>query len=202
MKDAIELETPEQWKAVSHPLRVGILRLLTGAPQTNEELARALGVPSGKLYFHTKRLLEAKLIEPAGTRQKGPLTEKLYTAVARQFVAPRTELPPDASGDTPAPLAALIQSGLDFYRSSWKETNGLPQELHYGFHLLLPQSPAKRQELVQRLRTVFADFQKNADAGNDANTRAVSLSVLMHSVPNTLLPTSDLAAPESAPTKE
>jgi len=38
---------------------------------TNEELAHELGVPSGKLYVHTKKLLDAGLIISAGSRQKG-----------------------------------------------------------------------------------------------------------------------------------
>ena len=65
------------WKALAHPLRCGVLSLLANRQMTNEEMAKALGVESGALYFHTKHLLTANLIELAGTRPKGPIIEKL-----------------------------------------------------------------------------------------------------------------------------
>lgn len=202
MQNEIELQTPTQWKAVSHPLRVGILRLLVDKAHTNEELACALNVASGKLYFHTKRLLEAGLIVPAGTRPKGPLIEKLYTAVARTFVAPRTgPYPPD--GKNAAPLIALLQSGMELYQTTWEITSGLPDDLHYGFSLLLPQSPEKRREFVSRLQSLFNDFKNNADASADAlNSRAVSLNVLMHSVPPSIIPVLSPSDPPLTLTKK
>jgi DNA-binding transcriptional ArsR family regulator len=87
MLDSFELKTAAHWKGLAHPLRVGILERLKNGAMTNEELAKSLGVESGKLYFHTKQLLTAGLIERAGSRQNGPITEKLYRAVAKKYVA-------------------------------------------------------------------------------------------------------------------
>src|SRR5579884_2077607 len=84
-QDTLYLTTPLQWKAMSHPLRLAIVRLLRVRAMTNEELAREIAVASGKLYFHTKMLLQAGLILPAGTRQKGAIIEKLYRATAMHF---------------------------------------------------------------------------------------------------------------------
>ncbi len=53
---------------------------------TNEELANTLGAESGTHYFHTKQLHDVGLLEMTETRAKGPITEKLYQAVARDFV--------------------------------------------------------------------------------------------------------------------
>ena len=115
--DLFEMQTPAQWKAFSHPLRLRILEELADQPRTNEELAAALGEQSGKLYFHTKKLLDAGLIVLDSTRQKGPITEKLYKSVARRFTAPA----PVKGGSTP-PLAPYLVAGLDLYRSVWLET--------------------------------------------------------------------------------
>src|SRR5687768_884360 len=76
MQEQFILKTTAHWKALSHPLRVAALRLLGDRAMTNEELAQALCVESGKLYFHTKQLLDAGLIELVETRAKGPITEK------------------------------------------------------------------------------------------------------------------------------
>ncbi len=172
--DIFELRTPAQWKAFSHPLRLRILERLAGAALTNEELASALGEQSGKLYFHTKRLLDAGLIVPAGTRQKGPITEKLYRAAARRFLAP----PPTLDGDAP-PLETALASALALYRSDWQESGGLPGELQMGFHMTLPLDLEMRREFARRVKALFDDFQISGSDAPDA--RRVSLGVLIHS---------------------
>jgi len=168
-----EMQTPAQWKAFSHPLRLRILEALAGSALTNEELAAALGEQSGKLYFHTKKLLDARLIVLESTRQKGPITEKLYKAVARQFT-----LPAPVKGGTQPPLAGLVAMGLDLYRSVWEETGGLPNGGELGFHLVLPLGPEQSQEFALRVRALFEDFKTSGSGAPDAER--VALTVLMH----------------------
>jgi len=172
--DTFELRTPAQWKAFSHPLRLRILEQLADNALTNEELATVLGERSGKLYFHTKRLLDAGLIVLDRTRQKGPITEKLYRAAARQFLA----APPTLGGDAP-PLETALTSALALYRSDWRESGGLPGELQMGFHMTLPLAPDSRREFARRVKALFDDFQVSGSGAPDA--RRVSLGVLIHS---------------------
>lgn len=171
-----ELQSRAQWKAVSHPLRLGILRLLAErGEQTNEELARSLGEASGKLYFHTKKLLDADLIELAGTRQKGPLTEKLYRATAKRLTVPTI------ANDSTPPLADLLSAALDLYRNTWTQTDGMPNETHLGFHLVLPQSRERIAAFAERLRELVKEFQSTDAESADGET--TSFSALLHTVP-------------------
>ena len=173
--DTFEMQTPEQWKAFSHPLRLRILEELAREPHTNEELAAALGEQSGKLYFHTKKLLDAGLIVLDSTRQKGPITEKLYRAVARRFTAPT----PVKGGKVP-PLEQYLVAGLDLYRSAWAETGGLPDQIEGGFHLVLPLEASRRAEFVARVRALFEDFKAAGSAAQDAEK--IALTVVIHAV--------------------
>ena len=173
--ESFSIQTPAQWKALSHPLRLRILELLADQSLTNEELAAAIGEQSGKLYFHTKKLLDAGLIVLKSTRQKGPITEKLYRAVSRRFIAPA----PIKGGKAP-PLEPYLSAGLDLYRTAWVETGGLPGQTEIGFHLVLGLVPARRTEFVVRLKSLFDDFRA---AGSEApDTRPLALTVLMHSL--------------------
>ncbi len=172
--DIFELRTPAQWKAFSNPIRLRILDTLADGPRTNEEIAAALGEQSGKLYFHTKRLLDAGLIVLDHTRQKGPITEKLYRAAGRRFLAP----PPTLGGDSP-PLEMVLTSALDLYRSDWQESGGLAGELQMGFHLTLPLDAEACREFARRVKALFEDFQTRGSEAPDA--RRVSLGVLIHS---------------------
>lgn len=171
--DTFEMQTSAQWKAFSHPLRLRILEELAREPRTNEELAAALGEQSGKLYFHTKKLLDAGLIVLDSTRQKGPITEKLYRAVARRFTAPS----PVKGGKRP-PLELYLAAGLDLYRSAWAETSGDLTEL--GFHLVLPLEPERRAEFAARVRALFEDFRSSGSEAQDAQKTA--LTVVLHTL--------------------
>jgi len=83
------IDSPEQLKALGHPLRLRALEMLGEDPGwtlTNRELAQKLGVDPGHLHFHVKMLLRAGLIERA---EGGRGREKPYRATAKTIrVAP------------------------------------------------------------------------------------------------------------------
>ncbi|MDX6475332.1 MAG: Helix-turn-helix domain, partial [Gaiellaceae bacterium] len=53
-RDVLEIERPEQLKALGHPLRLKVLQVLgeSEEPLTNRELAAQLSVDPGHLHFH------------------------------------------------------------------------------------------------------------------------------------------------------
>ncbi|MDQ2798620.1 MAG: winged helix-turn-helix domain-containing protein [Armatimonadota bacterium] len=176
MREDFDVETPQHWKALSHPLRVQALRLLGERPMTNEELAAALGVQSGKLYFHTKRLLDAGMIALVEMRQKGAITEKVYRAVARRYLAP-----PLAKGENAPALEPCLLAALDLYRSAWQEMERLPEGAELGFHLIVPMTPERQREFVRQVQALSEDFR--ASESDAADAQPVSLAVLLHSLP-------------------
>jgi DNA-binding transcriptional ArsR family regulator len=89
VQETLVIDSPEQLKALGHPLRLRALEMLGEDPGwtlTNRELAQMLGVDPGHLHFHVKMLLRAGLIERA---DGGRGREKPYRATARTIrVAP------------------------------------------------------------------------------------------------------------------
>jgi DNA-binding transcriptional ArsR family regulator len=82
-RDVLEIEQPEQLKALGHPLRLKVLQVLgqSGKPLTNRELAARLSVDPGHLHFHVRMLHRAALIELAEAEGR----EKPYRPVAKHF---------------------------------------------------------------------------------------------------------------------
>ena len=78
--------TPQELKALSHPLRVRILRLCGDGELTNKQLADRLGVDAGTAYYHVRQLVEAGFLEPAEVRtgESGAL-EKPYRSTGRSW---------------------------------------------------------------------------------------------------------------------
>jgi DNA-binding transcriptional ArsR family regulator len=173
-RDVLFLTDPLQWKALSHPLRLSIVRLLRVKSMTNEELAKEIGVASGKLYFHTKMLLEAGLIKPAGTRQKAAITEKLYRATAMHF---QTE--PSGKG---AHQFASIDSLIDLYKNTAKEYPELisaPENL--VDYRLLQLKPDQAAELKSKIQDLIEEAVQSSQPHADAVPMA--LTVLYHRLP-------------------
>src|SRR5690348_5263320 len=83
IRDVLEVERPEQLKALGHPLRLKVLQVLgdAEAPMTNRELAARLSVDPGHLHFHVRMLHRAGLIELAAVSGR----EKPYRPVAKHF---------------------------------------------------------------------------------------------------------------------
>lgn len=176
-KPNVVLENPAQWKAISHPLRLQILKVLGDRELTNEELAQEIGVASGKLYFHTKKLLDAGLIEAAPTRRKGPLIEKPYRRIADDFTVPMVE-----DGTAP-PVLHLLQNAIQFYQSTWNEASN-KEFAQFGYHVMYHQTAEKEIEYYDRLTALLNDFVASAVPSETPGARMVSLSALAHRAPN------------------
>ncbi|HZP72616.1 MAG TPA: winged helix-turn-helix domain-containing protein [Gaiellaceae bacterium] len=82
-REVLELDRPEQLKALGHPLRLKVLQALGQAdtPLTNRELAGRLSVDPGHLHFHVRMLHRAGLIELAEAAGR----EKPYRPVAKHL---------------------------------------------------------------------------------------------------------------------
>ena len=171
-----ELSDPEAWKAVVHPLRLGILRVLGKNELTNEELATELGVASGKLHFHTMKLLKAGLIEPAGTRKKGPITEKMYRRTAHQFTVPMF-----TDGER-SPLGHFVSNALALYEKSWEGDN-LTLAQQFGFHQMFYVTEETRQRVFQQFREIMADLEASSVDSETPTAVLFSVAGLANEVP-------------------
>jgi DNA-binding transcriptional ArsR family regulator len=114
--DELEIERPEQLKALGHPLRLKVLHVLAESekPLTNRELAQRLSVDPGHLHFHVRMLHRAGLIE----LEKGAGREKPYRPVAKHFkVGPEVRATGAASELQAAQLREL-QRGFDTHAAA------------------------------------------------------------------------------------
>ncbi|MFF2051579.1 ArsR/SmtB family transcription factor [Leifsonia sp. NPDC058194] len=78
--------TVKEIKAMSHPLRVRILRLCADRELTNKQLADRLDVDPGTALYHVRQLVEAGFLEPVAARtgESGAL-EKPYRSTGRSW---------------------------------------------------------------------------------------------------------------------
>ena len=83
--EAARIATPEQFRALGHPMRHRLLLALGQGEATISQLAAALGSNKGNIAHHLKVLTTAGLVSPAGTRQVRGGTERYYRRSARRL---------------------------------------------------------------------------------------------------------------------
>jgi DNA-binding transcriptional ArsR family regulator len=161
MRDTLVLDSPEQLKALGHPLRLRALEMLGEDPGwtlTNRELAQKLGVDPGHLHFHVKMLLRAGLIERA---DGGRGREKPYRAVAKTIrVAPEL-LAGGGASDMQAAMIDEVQQEYAAYAGSGEFRAAqlalrmpLPKALEYMLDCL----NAAREQEEERAETIVLTF--------------------------------------------
>jgi DNA-binding transcriptional ArsR family regulator len=67
-----------QLRALSHPVRLRILSVVTGAAMSSAELARELGMNHAAVSFHVRKLVDAGYLELAETRSVRGGQERRY----------------------------------------------------------------------------------------------------------------------------
>jgi len=113
--DTVQIDRPEQLKALGHPLRLKVLQVLNDSerPLTNRELAASLAVDPGHLHFHVRMLHRAGLIELVQTGGR----EKPYRPIAKHLrVEPEIRAKGLASELQAAQLRE-VQRAFDLYAS-------------------------------------------------------------------------------------
>ena len=82
-EDVAAITTPQQFKALGHPMRHRLLFALGQGEATISQLAATLDSNKGNIAHHLKVLTDAGLALPAGTRQVRGGTEQYYRRAHR-----------------------------------------------------------------------------------------------------------------------
>ncbi|WP_354644420.1 ArsR/SmtB family transcription factor [Kitasatospora camelliae] len=82
----VVLRSPEQFKALGHPVRHRMVNALRQRPATLRQLAEAMGTSKGTVDYHVRVLREAGLVRPGETRQVRGGTEQYFALTGDSFV--------------------------------------------------------------------------------------------------------------------
>jgi len=171
IRDVLEVERPEQLKALGHPLRLKVLQVLgdAEAPMTNRELAARLSVDPGHLHFHVRMLHRAGLIELAAASGR----EKPYRPVARHFKVGADVRATGLASDLQGAQLRELQRGYDLYaaggefRSAQIHTKLSADTVRDLLKELL-QKLTDLEDESQPLQTVTIAFHPAIEQGDDS----------------------------------
>jgi DNA-binding transcriptional ArsR family regulator len=147
--------TPDEFKAMAHPLRLRILRLCLHDPLTNKEIADRLGKDPATVLHHVRVLVDNGFLE-AGTPRTGArgALEKPYRATGKSWSLSVDRFPPDQQ---------LVQTlvMVDALRAEIIEAG--PERTRQGARLGLRLSDAAAAELSDRLEALVQEYAARPD---------------------------------------
>jgi DNA-binding transcriptional ArsR family regulator len=140
---------PEEVRALAHPLRLRIIRLLYDGPRSNKELASKLGQDPATVLYHVRTLVRTGFVVAAGTRPgaRGSV-EKLYRTTNKSWTL---------DIDSGLPKASVSRASLDAFVAEAQDTD------LESARLALVLSPERKAELLRRIGAVLDDFAREDD---------------------------------------
>ena len=166
----------ETVRILADPLRLRLIEVMAtrlDEPWTVKELARTLGEPTTKLYYHVNLLEEHGILVVTGSRVVSGIVEKRYQVVAGQIGIDRTILSATDSGVDEAlhgilstlfataeqDIQAAVRSGIASLHGGHDADEREPVILSKSVDRL---SPARATEFRERLRALIAEFEPGA----------------------------------------
>jgi DNA-binding transcriptional ArsR family regulator len=153
-------------KAMSHPLRASVLRMLTERTASPAEMARELDEELSNVSYHTKQLVEFECAELVSTRPVRGALEHFYRATERHLVDTEDweELDPVIAEDLVCEFMQLILD--DFVSSARGGIIGSDRNFHLTRTLMVLDEQGKKEALEahERARQEIIEIESRSAA--------------------------------------
>ena len=190
--ELLKITTLEQLKAISDPLRLDILEIITHEALTVKQMADKLNQPPTKLYYHVSELEAAGFVTLVGTRLKSGIVEKYYRSAADSIQVDRTLLNGSAGEEesfsliintvfdtTIADLARSLRAGqLKQASDATNPDNKLLMITHDLCRLHREDIPV----FISKFRSLLAEMDPKSE-GEDMVTYACTIAFYPHVSP-------------------
>ncbi|HEU5062069.1 MAG TPA: helix-turn-helix domain-containing protein [Solirubrobacterales bacterium] len=158
--------TENRIKAMSHPLRASVLRILTERTASPAEMARELDEELSNVSYHAKQLVEFECAELVSTRPVRGALEHFYRATERHLVDTEDweELDPIVAEDL---VCEFMQKILDdFVASARAGIIGSDRNFHLTRTLLVLDEEGRKEALEahERLRLEILGIEARSAA--------------------------------------
>jgi DNA-binding transcriptional ArsR family regulator len=181
----------ETLRALSDPLRLRILEVMTATPDetyTVKRLASIIGTSQTRLYHHVNQLAERDLIVAAGQRVVSGIIETSYRVGQRSLRLDRRLLAADAS--TMHDTLTTIFDGArdDIERGLRAGTISSAEDADPASKLLLARglvrlTPERAADLRARLAALFEEFSDDEGHAAAPGVPAFGLVLSMYAMP-------------------
>src|SRR5690242_9200864 len=171
--------TENRIKAMSHPLRAAVLRILTERTASPAEMARELDEELSNVSYHTKQLVEVECAELVSTRPVRGALEHFYRATERHLIDTEEweELDPIIAEDL---VCEFMQKILDdFVASARAQLVGGDRDFHLTRTLMVLDQEGLQEALAAHERArqeIIAVEARSAERMVDSGEKGINVS--------------------------
>jgi DNA-binding transcriptional ArsR family regulator len=203
LKPHADITDTETVKALSHPLRVQILRQLEEKDMSPVEIATALGLPVNRVSYHMRQLARFDLIKLVKTTPRRGAVEHHYRLVARPRISDK------AWGEVPeivkqAMTGAAVQQILEHVHTSAARGGFDRPDAHLSRSDVTlddrgwKEMSAELEATLKRLDKIHASAtERLKKANHDGQTRGTVVLALLETVSVPDAPPKSLGKPAS-----
>jgi DNA-binding transcriptional ArsR family regulator len=184
VKQISDIDDPRLVKALAHPLRVSILRVLQSRVASPSEIAEEISAPLGNVSYHVRVLERAGLLKLVRTRQRRGAVEHYYKAVGRLRITDKAWAQVPEIIKNAMVSATLDQTGR--YVSAAASVGGFDRgDAHVSRRPMtldaqgFAEMAAAVNQLLERTYEVEAESQERLSAGNHEDGEISSGLVMM-----------------------
>ncbi len=166
------IQTLEELRIISNPLRLQILDALIAAPLTATQVGEQLGISSKKLYYHVGELERVGLVRLVHTEVQSGIQLKYYRAIAGYYYLTASMLHSDQSvknADASEEFLGFLleSSSLALRRSVADGTIDRYPESFIVSRRRIRMTPEKATELRDRMREVETEILSADDPAGE-----------------------------------
>ena len=170
----IVINTAQQFKAISDPIRSRILGIIQNHPATAKQIADSLKASPGAIGHHLHVLEAAGLAQVVARRLIRGIVANYYTRTARIFTY---DLPREVTGDTSINLDIIAKAYQELAEAEANTKEDVNQTAGFP-HVRL--SPERAKYYSERLQSLVADVLSEA---SDLNGKVYGILVSMFMAP-------------------
>lgn len=171
---SLDVDTPQQMKALADPIRHRILGIIQSRPATAKQIADRLTMPPGTIGHHLQVLEAAGLAKVVARRLVRGIVAKYYTRTARIFTY---NFPSDVTGKVPALVRFLTDARDELAEALVDGGPDFPVKTAFPHARLTPERRAYYEQRIMRIVDEFI-----AEPPTDGGT-VYSLSVAFFQSP-------------------
>lgn len=154
------IDDPATFKALLDPLRHNIISLLD-EPKSIRELAKALGTPAGRLYYHLDVLVDRGLVNVTDHRTSGTNVERVFARAADRFVlSDQIAQSSVARSAAASQIERSVASHVaDFAAVGEAERGKKESQVRMGADVELWLTPTQAKQFVHKVNELVASFR-------------------------------------------
>ena len=171
--ELLRITTLDQLKAISDPLRLEIIEIISHEALTVKQIADKLHQPPTRLYYHVSELETAGYVTLVGTRVKSGIVEKYYRTVSDNIQVDRNLL--NGNEGEEESLGLIINTVFDTtiadltrsFRAGKLKTAGSDTEPEHKLMMLTHDLCRARREdipvFIDKFKSILAEMDTKSD---------------------------------------